>query len=179
MVSKKRPPAAEPAAELQAEEAKTTSFAEIMAIGGAGERSTAKMTIEAKGRSLTFEIYTDGRADALQWSKLTSALMWGYTQQKIAKLSKESFGEKIILPTGKPIVIDDPGYLGSVQVLAAVLKAPALSFHECLIAGHQIGKEFCDLCDWAATENGVSEHAVAMMRDLLKNADAPDPSVSS
>lgn len=142
------------------------------------ERPTESMTVNARGRDWTFEIYTDGEADADLWNSLLGAMMFGETLKLQAQISKEPFGIKVHVPSGstvKTITVKDETYIGRVKVLSLVLKSPKASFTELLILGHKIGKVFNDVTQWAASANGVSAHLIASFTEITKNLPGPTP----
>ena len=133
-------------------------------------RSTDTMTIDARGRKWTFEIFTDGESDPEVWTRLSAALLYGNTQAMLAKIKKEEYAEKIRMPDGKMLTIKDPSYIGSVKVLSEVIISPKLTLVQLFQLGHKLGRVFTEVCDWACEKNGLTADAIEKMNKLLKNA---------
>lgn len=190
MTAKKEPEAPDPgggfpiapieASELQAV---VPTFADIARMEGHSVRPTKTQEFACKGTRYLFTIFSDGMDSAGTWSELTSAQMWGESEKMKAKINKEAFGVKVRLPfqeNGVPrfkeVVLTDATYLGSMKLLSCVLCIPAWNFDEILIVGEKLGKDFAAVAEWAAQVNGITEHTIGIMREVLKNADTPEAS---
>lgn len=157
-------------------------YGSIIAGSVSKERTSETRTFETESGPRRFEIYTDGRRNAELWNQLSTAMMHGYAMEGAARLTGQTFkGESIAYPLAdgsiKRIEVKDPAYLGLVKVFTLVAKRPGWGWKEALIMGSELGRAFVDVCNWAATANGVTEDYLRKLEDLEKNAASRSPSV--
>lgn len=147
------------------------------------EKGTDTREFQIHGEVYEFTIETGGQHSAERWHELFALVMYGQTQQQIAKIKREDYFETFMTPDGKKVILRDPSYIGGLKLLSAVLVKPKLSFGALAVLGHKAGGKVMDaMTDWAAQKNGVSDYVIQLMKDRAKNlkgaADSSDASAA-